>query len=47
MLIWSNLSTKVNSDEKALQLQALSCWILSELAKNISINKHNCLSLFI
>ncbi|MHB8127149.1 MAG: hypothetical protein ACYDEJ_16245 [Desulfitobacteriaceae bacterium] len=33
MSIWSNLSTKVNIDEKALQLRALSCWILSELAK--------------
>lgn len=33
MSIWSNLSTKVNIDENALQLRALSCWILSELAK--------------
>lgn len=33
MSIWSNLSSKVNIDEKALQLRALSCWILFELAK--------------
>ncbi len=33
MSIWSTLSTKVNIDEKALQIRALSCWILSELAK--------------
>ena len=33
MSIWSTLSTKVNIDEEALQIRALSCWILSELAK--------------
>lgn len=33
MSIWSNLSSKVNIDENALQLRALSCWILFELAQ--------------
>ncbi|AFM42969.1 hypothetical protein Desaci_4106 [Desulfosporosinus acidiphilus SJ4] len=33
MSIWSNLSSKVNIDEEVLQLRALSCWILTELAK--------------
>jgi hypothetical protein len=33
MSIWSTLSTKVNIDEEALQIRAISCWILSELAK--------------
>jgi hypothetical protein len=33
MSIWSSLSSKVNIEEEKLQLRALSCWILAELAK--------------